>query len=432
MKKKIIYTLAATMAVTGAVQIVSMPVSAKSVAQDVSQSTNKPVEIKTAQDFIDTYCSLSKIDSKGNITNEKVLITALTQKNYQGVLSGKVVYDTLSKEMQAEIDTLLSEQLQAEALKLKMQPLYKSFPEMAAAALKIDMELYPEKYSAQDDSNNENTENPSDEVDDTSNPGQQETGTDNSLTDDSQNDKTDVEDDSKDNDNQIDKNEDDNNSESTTDDETKDPVEDKEDSFTDEETEDPVDESKDENSEAAYPIVGLTPGKKETEKKSVEEPVSILAALEKPTVVVETPATESKQETVNLETVSTTLPTQTTTASTEAQNFIDTYLTSSAGNVYTQANSLNYRNILNGLSTWNKFTAATRSDVNAILKTRVGKTYQTLLKEAQTIQFNGVSQTVAGGSINTATQSNAGLYGALMGLSVGLFGLFFKKKKEHN
>ena len=404
MKKKIIYTLAATMAVTGAVQIVSMPVSAKSVAQDVSQSTNKPVEIKTAQDFIDTYCSLSKIDSKGNITNEKVLITALTQKNYQGVLSGKVVYDTLSKEMQAEIDTLLSEQLQAEALKLKMLPLYKSFPEMAAAALKIDMELYPEKYSSQDDSNNENTENPSDEVEDTSNPGQGETGADNSLTDDSQNDKTDVEDDSKDNDNQIDKNEDDNNSESTTDDETKDPVEDKEDSFTDE----------------------------ETEKKSVEEPVSILAALEKPTVVVETPATESKQETVNLETVSTMLPTQTTTTSTEAQNFIDTYLTSSAGNVYTQANSLNYRNILNGLSTWNKFTAATRSDVNAILKTRVGKTYQTLLKEAQTIQFNGVSQTVAGGSINTATQSNAGLYGALMGLSVGLFGLFFKKKKEHN
>lgn len=409
MKKKIIYTLAATMAVTGAVQIVSMPVSAKSVAQDVSQNTNKPVEIKTAQDFIDTYCSLSKIDSKGNFTNEKVLITALTQKNYQGVLSGKVVYDTLSKEMQAEIDTLLSEQLQAEALKLKMQPLYKSFPEMAAAALKIDMELYPEKYSSQDDSNNENTENPSDEVEDTSNPGQGETGTDNSLTDDSQNDKTDVEDDSKDNDNQTDKNEDNNNSESTTDDETK-----------------------DENSEAAYPIVGLTPGKKETEKKSVEEPVSILAALEKPTVVVETPATESKQETVNLETVSTTLPTQTTTTSTEAQNFIDTYLTSSAGNVYTQANSLNYRNILNGLSTWNKFTAATRSDVNAILKTRVGKTYQTLLKEAQTIQFNGVSQTVAGGSINTATQSNAGLYGALMGLSVGLFGLFFKKKKEHN
>lgn len=432
MKKKIIYTLAATMAVTGAVQIVSMPVSAKSVAQDVSQSTNKPVEIKTAQDFIDTYCSLSKIDSKGNITNEKVLITALTQKNYQGVLSGKVVYDTLSKEMQAEIDTLLSEQLQAEALKLKMQPLYKSFPEMAAAALKIDMELYPEKYSAQDDSNNENTENPSDEVEDTSNPGQGETGADNSLTDDSQNDKTDVEDDSKDNDNQIDKNEDDNNSESTTDDETKDPVKDKEDSFTDEETEDPVDGSKDENSEAAYPIVGLTPGKKETEKKSVEEPVSILAALEKPTVVVETPATESKQETVNLETVSAMLPTQTTTTSTEAQNFIDTYLTSSAGNVYTQANSLNYRNILNGLSTWNKFTAATRSDVNAILKTRVGKTYQTLLKEAQTIQFNGVSQTVAGGSINTATQSNAGLYGALMGLSVGLFGLFFKKKKAHN
>ena len=66
----------------------------------------------------------------------------------------------------------------------------------------------------------------------------------------------------------------------------------------------------------------MTPGKKETEKKSVEETVSILAALEKPTVVVETPATESKQETVNLETVSTTLPTQTTTTSTEAQTLL--------------------------------------------------------------------------------------------------------------
>ena len=54
----------------------------------------------------------------------------------------------------------------------------------------------------------------------------------------------------------------------------------------------------------------------------MEEPVSILAALEKPTVVVETPATESKQETVNLETVSTMLPTQTTTTSTEAQNLL--------------------------------------------------------------------------------------------------------------
>lgn len=432
MKKKIIYTLAATMAVTGATQIVSMPVSAKSVAQDVSQSTNKPIEIKTAQDFIDTYCSLSKIDSKGNITNEKVLITALTSDNYAGVLSGQVVYDALSKEMQAEIDTLLSEQLQAEALKLKIQPLYKSFPEMAAAALKIDKELYPEKYEPKDDSNDGSTEDPSNGTGDMNGSGQGETSTDDDLTDDSQNDETDVEDDSKDTDQEDQTDKDADQGESTTDDETKDPVDDKEEPSTDEETENPVDESKDENSEAAYPIVGLTPGKKETEKKSVEEPVSILAALEKPTVVVETPATESKQETANLETVTTTLPTQTTTTSTEAQNFIDTYLTSSAGNVYTQANSLNYRNILNGLSTWNKFTAATRSDVNAILKTRVGKTYQTLLKEAQTIQFNGVSQTVAGGSINTATQSNAGLYGALMGLSVGLFGLFFKKKKEHN
>lgn len=426
MKKKIIYTLAATMAVTGATQIVSMPVSAKSIAQDVSQSTNKPVEIKTAQDFIDTYCSLNKVDSKGNKTDEKVLITALTSDNYEVVLSGQGVYDVLAEGMKIEIDTLLNNQLQAEALKSNTKQLYKSFPEMTAAALKIDMELHPEKYEPKDDSTDESTENSSNGTGDMNGSGQDETNKDDDLTDDSQNDETDVEDDSKetDQDNQTDKDED--QGESTSGDVTKDPDDDKEDLSTDEETENPVDESKDDNSEVAYPIVGLTPSKKETEKKSVEEPVSILAAVEKPITTVETPVAESI-----LEIAPTTLSTQTTT-STEAQNFIDTYLTSSAGNVYTQANSLNYRNILNGLSTWNKLTAATRNDINAILKTRVGKTYQTLLKEAQTIQFNGVSQTAAGGRVNTATQSNAGLYGALMGLSVGLFGLFFKKKKEEN
>lgn len=417
MKKKIIYTLAATMAVTGATQIVSIPVSAKSIAQDVSQSTNKPVEIKTAQDFIDTYCSLNKVDSKGNKTNEKVLITALTSDNYEVVLSGQGVYDVLAEEMKIEVDTLLNNQLQAEALKTNTKQLYKSFPEMTAAALKIDMELHPEKYEPKDDSTDESTEDSSNGTGDMNGSGQDETNKDDDLTDDNQNDETDVEDDSKETeqDNQTDKDED--HGESTAGDEIKDPVDDKEDS---------VDESKDDNSKVAYPIVGLTPSKKETEKKSVEEPVSILAAVEKPITTVETPVAESI-----LEITPTTLSTQTTT-STEAQNFIDTYLTSSAGNVYTQANSLNYRNILNGLSTWNKLTAATRNDINAILKTRVGKTYQTLLKEAQTIQFNGVSQTAAGGRVNTATQSNAGLYGALMGLSVGLFGLFFKKKKEQN
>lgn len=410
MKKKIIYTLAATMAVTGAAQVVQMPISAKTVAQNVSQSMNKPVEIKTAQDFIDVYCSLNKIDSKGNITDEKVLITALTQKNYQGILSGKVVYDTLTKEMQLEIDTLLNKQLHEEALKSKMQQLYKSFPEMAAAALKIDMELYPEKYEPKDDSNNESTEKPSNGTEDTTDPEQGKT--DETLTDKDQNDKTDIEDDFKDTDKSEDKDE------SANDGESKEPVDDKEDASKDEETDDSVDESKDGSSEIAYPIVSLTPSKEETNKKSIEEPVSALAVVEKPTTLLEASVTETKQ--------------QTAAKSTEAQNFIDTYLTSSAGNVYTQANSLNYRNILNGLSTWNKFTAATRSDVNAILKTRVGKTYQTLLKEAQTMQFNGANQTVNGKRVNTATQSNAGLYGALMGLSVGLFGLFFKKKKEQN
>lgn len=117
-----------------------------------------------------------------------------------------------------------------------------------------------------------------------------------------------------------------------------------------------------------------------------------------------------------------------TTVSAAAQSFVDTYLTSSMGAIYTKANSTNYTNILNGLSSWNKLSASDRNQVNSILKNAVGKTYQNLLQEAQAIKAGYVDYSTI--TVNTATKNNANLWTLLMGLSASSMALLSKKKKE--
>lgn len=120
-----------------------------------------------------------------------------------------------------------------------------------------------------------------------------------------------------------------------------------------------------------------------------------------------------------------------TTKSTAAQSFVDTYLTSSMGAIYTKANSVNYNNILNGLSAWNKLSASDRNQVNTILRNSVGKTYQNLLQEAQAIKAGYVmeSPTIY---VNTATQNNAGLWALICSMSASMMAFLFKKSKEES
>ena len=119
------------------------------------------------------------------------------------------------------------------------------------------------------------------------------------------------------------------------------------------------------------------------------------------------------------------------TKSSGAQSFVDTYLTSSMGAIYTKANSVNYNNILNGLSSWNKLSASERNQVNAILRNSVGKTYQNLLQEAQAIKAGYVmeSPTVY---VNTATQNNTGLWALICSMSASMMAFLFKKSKEES
>ena len=123
-----------------------------------------------------------------------------------------------------------------------------------------------------------------------------------------------------------------------------------------------------------------------------------------------------------------------TDAQKKAENFVASYLTSSQGSVYTQANSSNCQSIINSLVEWNKLSATEKSEVNKILQSKVGKTYQTLLKEAQAVRYgSGIQQPIKGTTYiptNTANQTYAGFYALLCGAMAVLTGLFFRKRNE--
>lgn len=110
----------------------------------------------------------------------------------------------------------------------------------------------------------------------------------------------------------------------------------------------------------------------------------------------------------------------------DAQDFVGTYLTSSQGIIYAQANQVNYQTILNSLSAWNKLSQTDKDQVNSILQNKVGKTYQTLLQEAQTIKSGGIP---INPGVQTGVENNAGLYATLCGVSAVVFG-FITRKKE--
>ena len=117
-----------------------------------------------------------------------------------------------------------------------------------------------------------------------------------------------------------------------------------------------------------------------------------------------------------------------------ADEFITTYLTSSQGNVYAQANSLNCKNIISGLQAWNQLSSTEKSAVNKKLRSEVGKTFQTLLKEAQSISYGSSVSTTSVYSynyaVNTGTQNNIGLYAAVCAFMAIIVGIVIKKRHD--
>lgn len=119
-------------------------------------------------------------------------------------------------------------------------------------------------------------------------------------------------------------------------------------------------------------------------------------------------------------------PVQTTTLSEGADTFIRTFA-SENGMIYKSATGNNYSKIISGLSAWNRLSKADKDAVNAALEQQGGKSYQKLLQEAQSIQFG--SGTIAP-RVRTAQAAHTGFYGALCAGALALSVLLLSKRKE--
>ncbi len=111
------------------------------------------------------------------------------------------------------------------------------------------------------------------------------------------------------------------------------------------------------------------------------------------------------------------------TSDTVVTQFISTYLTSTSGNVFTSANSLNASKILSGMQSWVSLSGTQKNSINSELIAKGSKKYMVLVQEAQKIQLS--SKTV-----NTATSTNSSVYAMLSVISLGFIGFITKKLKR--
>ena len=119
-------------------------------------------------------------------------------------------------------------------------------------------------------------------------------------------------------------------------------------------------------------------------------------------------------------------PEQTTTLSEGADTFIRTFA-SDNGMIYKSATGNNYSKIISGLSAWNRLSKADKDAVNAALEQQGGKSYQKLLQEAQSIQFGSGTITPR---VRTAQATHTGFYGVLCAGALALSVLLLSKRKE--
>ena len=111
---------------------------------------------------------------------------------------------------------------------------------------------------------------------------------------------------------------------------------------------------------------------------------------------------------------------------TTAQAFIQTYLTSATGVIYTSATVSNCQNILNSKSAWEQLSQTEKISVNSILNNKIKKTYNKLLLEAQSL-----TSTSSSSSVRTSSATNIASYSVLLGTSViGIISVMKKKEDD--
>lgn len=112
-----------------------------------------------------------------------------------------------------------------------------------------------------------------------------------------------------------------------------------------------------------------------------------------------------------------------TQESSAAQSFVDRYLKDETGNIYAAATPSNYTRIIGSLKEWNNLPISVQNEVNTILMSATGVSYQALLQQAQQIASGAINR------VNTGVDTQAGLFGLLAGISAAAAGLFYRKQR---
>lgn len=412
MKKRIAYSLASVVAAS-AIGFSGMPIYAQTTPTQTTVVQTK--EIKDPQDFVDLYCSLKKvtIDTKKQEIVSYTVYETVTEKNYEQILSGKKVYDTLSKDMQKAVNEILWNTKNPEG-KLLEKDYTKLYEEalLMQQTVKEKEEVKPEESEEITKPEQEASENkPPVTEESTSSQEPEKTTEDNKEAEENKETET----------TEVSKPE------------TEENVQDETESRPEEEKE-PVENEAFEEIEAPVIAPSMFLYKAEPTEESLlvsatqAAPKTVEPQVVTPVVQETKPVVSETKETVK-PVVSNTL--ELNTLDPDVQNFIKNYLMDANGNLYTSVTMYNYRQILSGVAGYSDLSTDKVSQLNSYLLANGSQRYFSLVNQCQRIENQGSTLTKRP-VVDTSTSSGFGLYGVLMALSSVGFGFLIKRKKEKN
>lgn len=398
MKKHLAYTMASLMALS-AISAPAVSVYAQTETSTV-ETANETGTIQTAEEFLNLYCSYKNEikDDQGNVVRTEYLrFTKIDEKNYQIVLEGKEVYEGLTEELKEEINTALSEVIIDQDTQATLN---KTYPVLEFEAQKIKDEQSKDQTQEEPSIPEQEPTDPATEMPDSTHGAIKEEG---SLEETQEEPK-----------------------------EESDPVSE----MDSKDTKEPVEAQSSDNAAIETPL------QRTQQIETISEPVLLKVAtpqqesvsIEEKAEMISTAEPEIQPVQAKIET--TAQPVQTTSANrtlsstdSEVQTFVKTYLMDANSTLYTSVSSYNYQQILSGMSAYSKLSTDQVAQLNSYLETNGSSKYITLVSQAQRI--DNTSTTPVRRSVNTATSSGFGLYGALMTLSfVGFAGLWKKMKEK--
>lgn len=355
------------------------------------------VSTMTAQQFIDTYLSKSVIDetTQGIVLEVYTSVDQIDATNYTAVLNSECVYNAMSQELKDEINSTLvaKSQLNYESFLTKAKEIQTQIQQEQAAQETTEPEQKEEVQQPETSQDVQTTEEPkTEEVSETENV-QEEVVTPQESTDVQENTET---------------------TEDATTEQTVTIVPRRMSLMrkavaTTQEPEVSVQTQTEEQVSADTEELISTENLEEATQQEIV--VEAKTEVEEPVILSEENVQEASTK---------------STDETKAETFVEKHMTSSSGQVYQEANTRNYQNIVAGISDWNQLSTVQKAKVNTILTNASGKTYQTMLQEAQNIQ--AVQTNTNRVSVQTGVQSQAGIHSLLCLLSAVVAGFLFAGK----